>query len=64
MYACAKKSAAGLLHLCATTAGMMIDKLLSTNPENQHHTFKPDKNFPNSKLPLFDYKNACSICLL
>ena len=35
------------------------DKLINTNPVIQDHVFKPNKNFPNSKLPLLIYKNAC-----
>jgi len=35
------------------------DRIVNPNPEIQHHVFKPNGNFPNSKLPLLVYKNAC-----
>lgn len=35
------------------------DKLLNTNPAVKDYIFKTNKNFPNSKLPLLIYKNAC-----
>ena len=35
------------------------DKLINTNPVIEDHIFKANKNFPNSKLPLLIYKNAC-----
>jgi len=35
------------------------NKLINTNPVVQDHILKPNKNFPNSELPLLIYKNAC-----
>jgi hypothetical protein len=35
------------------------DKLINTNPGIIDHRFNQNKNFPNSKLPLLIYKNAC-----
>jgi len=34
---------------------------LNTNPVIEDHVFKTNKNFPNNKLPLLIYKNACML---
>jgi uncharacterized protein YjlB len=38
---------------------MTTDKIVNTNPEIHAFNFKANKYFPNSKLPLVIYNNAC-----